>query len=159
MLLDQTNLGLLILAERIRKLDFLHWSYLKLCQVSKVTCTILLTLRWKVGQMDSQRAFNHKKYFIYLSFYIFKLILSESQKKIHTSRFSNLLFFFYITDSNKSVIYFLFHRLHLVHNVLWLEVKVLEGLSFEKYWCTLFLPPPSSSSFKQQQQKNLSEVQ
>lgn len=133
MLLDQTNLGLLILAERIRKLDFIHWSYLKLCQVSKVTCTILLTLRWKVGQMDSQTAFNHKKYFIYLSFYIFKLILSESQKKIHMYCFSNhhllFFFFFYITDSNKSVICFLFHRLHLVYNVLWLEVKVVEGLS------------------------------
>lgn len=44
-----------------------------------------------------------------------------------------------------------------MYNLLWLEMKDLEGLSFEKYWCTLFMPPPSLS-FKKQQKK-LSEVQ
>lgn len=49
-------------------------------------------------------------------------------------------FLFYIISSDMLWVLlcflFLFLNLHLVYNLLWLEVKDLEGLSFEKYCCT-----------------------
>lgn len=130
------QLRLLILAERIRKLGILHRSLLPLCQESKVTW------RWKARQIEMQIALHLQRgayAFILICYFLIRPV--GIMEKFMYGFF--VLPCFSLVVACLRVLFcllFFFFKFHLTYNLIWLEMKGLEELNFEKYWCTLFLP-------------------